>query len=208
MIWAVRRGRQQRVRCPTAIRFSNDFANDRNFQRPGVQPHNAIDIAGGIGLHIVAATDGNILNTWRFWSGVQVKGAGNSARGGNFVLIRDPNGYVHYYCHMLNINWAIVGLGNPVRAGQLIGLLGRTGRAAGAWSCPHLHYQVYRPRPGRRIEGLDQEARNFTAENPHDALVLVRRIQAAAERAAERALAPLQTVFDAESEAFEEAFPE
>jgi murein DD-endopeptidase MepM/ murein hydrolase activator NlpD len=166
------RGERRQVRCPEEIRFHDGFLDDRDFQTPGVQEHNGIDIAGGVGLLVLATTHGKVLNSWRFFRGTRVPGSGCSERGGNYVVMLDWNGYVHYYAHMRD--YPLVDPGNSIRAGDQLGWLGRTGRAAGTGSCPHLHYQVYRPT--RVEEGLDLEARFFLPENPYAELVRVQAI--------------------------------
>ena len=54
---------------------------------------------------------------------------------GNFVVIDHGNGYSTAFGHMLKY---LVHKGDRVERGQLIGLIGNTGRSTG----PHLHYEV------------------------------------------------------------------
>jgi murein DD-endopeptidase MepM/ murein hydrolase activator NlpD len=54
------------------------------------------------------------------------------------VVIDDGNGYRSMYAHMWKLT---VKVGDKVRAGQLIGYEGMTGRATGC----HLHYGLFSP---------------------------------------------------------------
>ena len=59
------------------------------------------------------------------------------------MIIDDGNGYRSIYAHFSKI---VVKVGQQVRAGQLIGYEGRTGRASGC----HLHYGLFSTdEPGR-----------------------------------------------------------
>lgn len=123
------------ARHPTEITFGRSFGGLRN---QGADSHNAIDILGARGLRIAAACGGTVAEYWRTRDG-RHPGAGTSAGGGNFVIIIDnQDGYFHYYAHMQSP--PLVSKGQRIRAGQLLGYLGDTGRARG--TPPHLHYQV------------------------------------------------------------------
>lgn len=153
--------------CPARISFSSGgMTEDRDLRTPGVQAHNAIDIFGGRGLHIVASTDGTVLNSWRFMSAHGPRpGVGTAASGtdgGNYVLILDSLGNVHYYAHLMDP--PLVQAGQSVTAGVRLGLLGNSGRAG--TTCPHLHYQVYAP-SGAAPSGLDLDGRRFRFANPY-----------------------------------------
>ncbi len=56
---------------------------------------------------------------------------------GNIVIINHGNGYETAYAHLYR---RFVEVGDRVRRGQTIGLVGATGNATG----PHLHYEVRR----------------------------------------------------------------
>lgn len=119
----------------TDIRFRNDFSAYRN-----QGTHHSIDIFAGMGLEVVATTGGTVVHEW-YLSGLDPErrsGAGQSSEGGNFVMIKDLEGFYHYYAHLLSPS----GLreGQRITAGQIIGRVGNTGRAS--TTCPHLHYQV------------------------------------------------------------------
>ncbi len=93
----------------------------------GIHGHNGIDIAGPIGLPVLAARDGVVT---------LVRG-GSSWNGGygNYVVITHDNGIKTLYAHMNSIS---VTQGQKVARGKQVGTLGNTGRSTG----PHLHFEV------------------------------------------------------------------
>lgn len=98
--------------------------------------HRALDIMGAIGAHIVAVAPGKVMDTW-VYKGDKRPGAGYSPKGGNYVRIKHDWG-VTYYAHLHELPY--VKPGEEVEAGQLLGVLGRTGNALPG--CPHLHISV------------------------------------------------------------------
>lgn len=54
---------------------------------------------------------------------------------GKYISIGDANGNRHIYCHL---NQTLVQEGKKVKAGDVIGIMGKTGNSTGV----HLHYQV------------------------------------------------------------------
>jgi murein DD-endopeptidase MepM/ murein hydrolase activator NlpD len=83
------------------------------------------------GLDFRAKPSDNIYATA---DGVVQKAFYNGGHG-NYVLIDHDNGYSTVFSHMKKF---MVRPGDKVRRGQLIGLVGNTGRSTG----PHLHYEV------------------------------------------------------------------
>jgi murein DD-endopeptidase MepM/ murein hydrolase activator NlpD len=85
--------------------------------------HAGVDIPGPVGTPIYATADGMISNADR--------------RGGygNMVEINHGKGIATRYGHLSKI---LVADGQRVTRGQLIALMGSTGRSTG----PHLHYEV------------------------------------------------------------------
>ncbi len=92
--------------------------------------HNGIDIPLNTGDKIVAVFDGKVRYAKY-----------NSGGFGNLVIIRHVNGLETYYAHLSRIK---VKPNQIVKAGQVIGLGGNTGRSYGA----HLHFEVrYQDKP-------------------------------------------------------------
>jgi len=89
----------------------------------GYEFHSGIDIEAPYGSRVVATADG------------VVEMAGYYGDYGKAVLIKHPSGYMTLYGHLSEIS---VKAGQEVKAGQVIGKVGSTGRSTG----PHLHYEV------------------------------------------------------------------
>jgi len=85
--------------------------------------HYGIDIASSFGNPIKATADGFISHLKR------------EKIGGNTVVISHGGGYTTVYCHLSKFK---VKLGQKVKRGDIIGLVGQTGKALG----PHVHYEV------------------------------------------------------------------
>ncbi len=85
--------------------------------------HKGLDIAAPAGTHVEAVAAG--LVTW----------AGPSSGYGNMVQIDHGNGLATRYCHNEKL---LVTVGELVHKGQVIALVGSTGRSTG----PHLHFEV------------------------------------------------------------------
>jgi murein DD-endopeptidase MepM/ murein hydrolase activator NlpD len=92
------------------------FTNKRTF-------HHGIDIATSHGNPIYATADGTVI---------QVR---TDKIGGKTIKIKHKFGYVTIYCHMSKF---LVKVGQHVKRGETIGLVGSTGKARG----PHVHYEV------------------------------------------------------------------
>ncbi len=87
--------------------------------------HDGIDIAGKEGSEIIAVAAGVV--TW----------AGRRYGYGNLVEINHGNGYVTRYGHNKEV---LVKVGDTVKKGQALSLMGSTGRSTG----PHVHFEVIR----------------------------------------------------------------
>lgn len=114
--------------------FWDDFLAPR-----GQYLHHANDIVSTMGAYLLAVTDGVA------WPNVELGDRPNEwsyfQNGGWHFYIRGDDGHYYYYAHMLAR--PLVPPGRRVRAGQIIGYLGRSGNTA---ACPHLHFAVYKPR--------------------------------------------------------------
>ncbi len=85
--------------------------------------HTGVDFAGKMGAEIVAVADGVV--TWssdRYGYGIMVE-------------INHGNGYATRYAHNSE---NLVSIGDEVKKGQIVALMGETGRATG----PNLHFEV------------------------------------------------------------------
>lgn len=86
--------------------------------------HTGLDIATNLNNPVVATANGVV---------VQV---GFDKYKGNFVIISHGNGFSTEYWHLQKY---VVKSGQKVERGQLVGYVGKTGKALG----PHLHYEVH-----------------------------------------------------------------
>lgn len=86
--------------------------------------HNGIDLASREGSDVIAVAAGVV--TW----------AGRRYGYGNLVEINHGNGYVTRYGHLKEV---LVTLGETVKKGQQVALVGSTGRSTG----PHVHFEVW-----------------------------------------------------------------
>ena len=88
--------------------------------------HAGMDFAAAVGTEIYATGDGVIMRADADASGY-----------GNHVRINHGYGYMTLYGHMSKI---MVRPGQRVKRGDVIGLVGNTGKSVG----PHLHYEVHK----------------------------------------------------------------
>lgn len=85
--------------------------------------HKGVDFAGSEGASVVAVAAGVV--TW----------AGPRSGYGNLVEVNHGKGYVTRYAHNERV---LVAVGQTVTRGQIIALMGSTGRSTG----PHVHFEV------------------------------------------------------------------
>jgi murein DD-endopeptidase MepM/ murein hydrolase activator NlpD len=105
-------------------KINNEFGFRRNpFGGRTYEFHPGMDIDGERGDLVIAPANGTIIK------------AGWQGGYGNMVEIDHGNGLTTRYGHLSRIDVAI---GDPVIRGQLLGLVGSTGRSTG----PHLHYEM------------------------------------------------------------------
>lgn len=107
---------------PIEGRISGEFGGQRIMNGNKMNPHQGMDIAALEGTKIKASSNGI----------VRLSG-GNYFYSGNMVVIDHGHGLFTLYAHMKNTN---VKAGDYVKQGQIIGEVGKTGRATG----PHLHW--------------------------------------------------------------------
>ena len=129
--------------------FTSNFGIRSDPFRGTAAMHAGVDIPGPTGTPIYATADGIIAN------------ADRQGGYGNMVEVNHGKGIATRYGHLSKI---LVADGARVTRGQLIGLMGSTGRSTG----PHLHYEV-------RIDGR--------AVNPVPFLTTADYLMAAQDRA-------------------------
>ncbi|MCX7878551.1 MAG: M23 family metallopeptidase [Ignavibacteria bacterium] len=117
-------------------KVTSDYGYRRNpFGGYGGEFHPGVDFKGEIGEPVTATGDGIVIKSE--WYGGY----------GNCVIIKHNSGYESLYGHMSKLN-AVTG--QEVKAGDLIGYIGSTGRSTG----PHLHYEI-------RKNGMDIDPTPF-----------------------------------------------
>jgi len=122
--------------------YPSTFGRRRSYNgSPYTYYHTGLDICGGVGDPIFASADGIVVF------------AGPLTVRGNATMINHGLGVYTAYMHQSEI---LVKAGDIVTAGQLIGLVGRTGlRITG----PHLHWEVWVG--GIQVDPLDWLRKEF-----------------------------------------------
>ena len=85
--------------------------------------HTGIDFRGKRGEKIYATADGIVKKVF------------TNGGYGKYILVSHNNGYTTSFAHLQTF---LVKKGEKIKRGQLIGLVGNTGRSTG----PHLHYEI------------------------------------------------------------------
>lgn len=121
------------VHIPVAGITAADLTDTFSARRSGGRTHRAIDIMAPTGTPVLAAVDGHIVRTHE------------SALGGLSVYQIGPDSaWVFYYAH-LDAYAPGLEAGRAVAQGDTLGFVGMTGNAP----VPHLHFAVWKVRPGR-----------------------------------------------------------
>ncbi len=112
-----------RLDKPLNGRTSSPFGFRRVFNGEPRNPHSGLDLAAPAGTPIKSPAPGTIALTGSFYF------------NGNSVFVDHGQGLISMVCHLSEIK---VREGRLVQAGDILGLVGATGRATG----PHLHWSV------------------------------------------------------------------
>jgi Peptidase family M23 len=119
---------------PVADGFISSYFGERSDPFDGRETfHKGVDFAGAVGSKVVAVAAGVV--TW----------AGERSGYGKLVEINHGDGYVTRYAHNER---TLVSVGQTVKRGEALALMGSTGRSTG----PHLHFEVLRN--GRQIDPM------------------------------------------------------
>ncbi|PRD51426.1 M23 family metallopeptidase [Sphingobacterium gobiense] len=109
---------------PHQGRITSSYGYRRNpFTNRGREMHQGVDLKGRTGDPVKSTAKGRV--TFAGWKGAY----------GYVVMVKHKNGYETRYAHLTRTR---VKRGQAVEAGDIVGLLGSTGRSTG----PHLHYEV------------------------------------------------------------------
>lgn len=131
-------------------KINNEYGFRRNpFGGRTYEFHAGMDIDGERGDMVVAPANGVVIK------------AGWQGGYGNLIEIDHLNGLTTRYGHLSKIEVAV---GDTIGRGQLIGLLGSTGRSTG----PHLHYEL-------RLNDKAINPRRFLPPEPVEIAALTKR---------------------------------
>jgi murein DD-endopeptidase MepM/ murein hydrolase activator NlpD len=134
LIWPMPAGQVSQGFGPSQLSFEPAFGGYAHF-------HTGIDIAGPENHPVLAADDGQVVET----------GSGSSGYG-NYVVLGHAGGVTTLYGHL---NQILVRQGDHVSQGDAIGLEGSTGYSTG----PHVHFEV-------RVQGVPVDPASYLPNGP------------------------------------------
>lgn len=113
--------------------------------------HAGLDIGGVEGLtEVIAATGGLVVAAGKQVLEGHEEVAGNP-RFDETVWVLDERGWYHRYTHLYSFDPSVA-VGQRIRAGQKVGLLGKEG-TSGGWA--HLHYEIVARQPSGKWGTLE-----------------------------------------------------
>jgi murein DD-endopeptidase MepM/ murein hydrolase activator NlpD len=131
-------------------KINNEFGFRRNpFGGRSYEFHAGMDIDGERGDTVMSPANGTVIK------------AGWEGGYGNLIEIDHGNGLTTRYGHLSKIEVAV---GDQIQRGQLIGLIGSTGRSTG----PHLHYEL-------RLNDKAINPRRFLPPEPMELTQLIKK---------------------------------
>lgn len=136
-----------------SLRVTSKFGN-RTYTYQGKKVsdyHKGIDLVGG--TEIIAVADGVVTS---------ICNKGEQYGQGCYVRLKHDNGYQTLYYH-LKSGSVVVKVGDKVKKGQLLGIMGATGKATGI----HLHFQIDKGSSSSAIDPYDYifNGKEFDIEN-------------------------------------------
>jgi murein DD-endopeptidase MepM/ murein hydrolase activator NlpD len=132
---------QDKFAFPAKDVVTDRFGNKRTFNGQVKSVHLGVDLRASIGTPILAANTGKVVLAKEMFY------------GGNTVILDHGGGLFSNYGHMSALK---VTPGQTVKAGDMIGAAGATGRVTG----PHLHW-------GTRVNGTPVDPRVFLTTFNH-----------------------------------------
>jgi hypothetical protein len=162
----------------------NTFTDTFGACRSGcTRKHAGIDVMAAKLTPLVAARDATVVNL--------KDTATPDGSQGNYLMLRDAEGWEYWYIHLNNDTpgtddganpkeWIFgpgIERGAKVRAGQLVGFVGDSGNAE--WTAPHLHFEIHKPdrtiiNPYKSLRAASRIARPLTVRSgmsPQEAFV-------------------------------------
>lgn len=121
--WAEHAEPPLRFRLPVQGRESSAFGLRRFFNGEARRPHSGLDIAAPLGTPVIAPAPATVIDTGDYYF------------NGRTVFLDHGQGLITMYCHLDEIR---VEEGMSIASGDVIGTVGKSGRATG----PHLHWTV------------------------------------------------------------------